>query len=189
VRASEREELNLGLRPGGADDLPLIYARGAAGILAAATEPRRALSLGPLHQRPDRRERLQVNVFYDPENQNEGVVYIVTADPLADSAGPWPLLETERTSIWDPIPVGVNENGEDATLTLPESSVLIGGITGAGKSNLVSMIVAAGALDPDCKLWLIDGKQVEFGPWRASAQHVTQDARLWGPSCQGIPGQ
>ena len=41
VHASGREELNLGLRPGRADDLPLIYARGAAGIVATATEPRR----------------------------------------------------------------------------------------------------------------------------------------------------
>ena len=46
----------------------------------------------------------------------------------------------------------------------------------AGKSSGINLIVAHGALSYDCKLILVDGKQVELGPWRACAD------RFIGPS-------
>ena len=39
----------------------------------------------------------------------------------------------------------------------------------AGKSSGLNLIVAHGALSCDCKLILVDGKQVELGMWRACA--------------------
>ena len=47
--------------------------------------------------------------------------------------------------------------------------MLLGGEPGGGKSNALNLIVAHGALSADCKLILIDGKQVELGPWRHCA--------------------
>ena len=47
--------------------------------------------------------------------------------------------------------------------------MLLGGEPGGGKSNALNLITAHGALSHDCKLVLIDGKQVELGPWRHCA--------------------
>ena len=47
--------------------------------------------------------------------------------------------------------------------------MLLGGEPGGGKSNALNLIVAHGALSADCKLILVDGKQVELGPWRHCA--------------------
>ena len=47
--------------------------------------------------------------------------------------------------------------------------MLLGGEPGGGKSNALNLIVAHGALSDDCKLVLVDGKQVELGPWRHCA--------------------
>ena len=72
-------------------------------------------------------------------------------------------------SIFDPVHLGVDEFGEQAHVNLAERNILIGGEPGAGKSSAINLIVAHGALSADCKLVLVDGKQVELGPWRHCA--------------------
>ena len=54
--------------------------------------------------------------------------------------------------------------------------MLIGGEPGSGKSVALQLIVAHGALSPDCRLILTDGKRVELGLWRDCAE------RFIGPS-------
>jgi DNA segregation ATPase FtsK/SpoIIIE, S-DNA-T family len=44
-------------------------------------------------------------------------------------------------------------------------NMLIGGEPGSGKSSLLNLIVAHAALSLDCRLCLLDGKQVELGQW------------------------
>jgi S-DNA-T family DNA segregation ATPase FtsK/SpoIIIE len=73
-------------------------------------------------------------------------------------------------SAWEPVPVGVDEDGEPVTITLPYRNVLVGGEPGGGKSVAVSQLLAVAALDPDVDLWLLDGKRVELGVWRNCAQ-------------------
>ena len=72
-------------------------------------------------------------------------------------------------SMFDPVHLGIDENGEHVYVDLAERNMLIGGEPGGGKSNALNLIVAHGALSYDCKLILVDGKQVELGPWRFSA--------------------
>jgi DNA segregation ATPase FtsK/SpoIIIE, S-DNA-T family len=72
-------------------------------------------------------------------------------------------------SIWDPIHLGIDEAGHQVSISLIERNLLIGGEPGAGKSNALNLIVAHAALSIDCRLVLVDGKQVELGPWRESA--------------------
>src|SRR5215467_8025508 len=72
-------------------------------------------------------------------------------------------------SIFDPIHLGLDEYGEHVTVNLAERNMLLGGEPGAGKSNALNLITAHGALSADCKLILIDGKQVELGMWRHCA--------------------
>src|SRR6266568_660081 len=72
-------------------------------------------------------------------------------------------------SIFDPVHLAIDENGEQVYVYLAERNMLLGGEPGGGKSNALNLITAHGALSADCKLILIDGKQVELGPWRHSA--------------------
>lgn len=97
-----------------------------------------------------------------------------------------PLLKSEGVSLWDPITLGVGEDGRLVTIGLAEHNLLIGGEPGSGKSVALSAIVGAGALDPFVSLTLLDGKEVELSAWRdvadrfvgsshAEAVHVLED--------------
>jgi S-DNA-T family DNA segregation ATPase FtsK/SpoIIIE len=72
-------------------------------------------------------------------------------------------------SMFDPVHLGRDEYGEHVHVNLAERNMLLGGEPGAGKSSGLNLIVAHGALSYDCKLILVDGKQVELGLWRACA--------------------
>jgi DNA segregation ATPase FtsK/SpoIIIE, S-DNA-T family len=48
----------------------------------------------------------------------------------------------------------------------------VGGEPGAGKSFALSLLVAAGALDPLARVWLLDGKLVELACWAPIAERV-----------------
>jgi S-DNA-T family DNA segregation ATPase FtsK/SpoIIIE len=71
-----------------------------------------------------------------------------------------------RPSMYDPVELGVDEAGQPVRIVLAERNVLVGGEPGGGKSAALNLIVAHAALSNDCRLILIDGKQVEFGLWR-----------------------
>jgi hypothetical protein len=104
---------------------------------------------------------------------------VLRRDLLADPTPvPWPLVKAGRLSLWQPIRVGTDEDGSEVTLTLPERNLLLGGEPGAGKSNVLQLLVAVGALDPSVRLTLIDPKLVELAVWQGSA------ARLVGPNIE-----
>src|SRR6266542_2823278 len=73
-------------------------------------------------------------------------------------------------SIWNPVHLGTDELGRRVEVTLAERNMLIGGEPGSGKSVARQLAVAHGALSPDCRLVLVDGKQVELGLWRGCAE-------------------
>jgi FtsK/SpoIIIE family len=104
-----------------------------------------------------------------------GTATFMRRDPLAAGTVPWPSAGVERLSLWEPVPVGVDELGDTVSIALPERNVLLGGEPGAGKSAALSLLVATAALDPTCKLWLLDGKLVELSAWAPCAE------RLAGP--------
>jgi phosphoglycolate phosphatase-like HAD superfamily hydrolase len=91
---------------------------------------------------------------------------VVTRDVLEHRIIGSPVLYAPSTSLWEPIPLGLGEDGPPVELTLPEHNLLIGGEPGSGKSVVLSSIVAAGALDRTTTLTLLDGKQVELAIWR-----------------------
>jgi DNA segregation ATPase FtsK/SpoIIIE, S-DNA-T family len=72
-------------------------------------------------------------------------------------------------SMFDPVHLGVDENSEHVHVDLAERNMLLGGEPGGGKSNALNLIVAHAAMSADCKLILVDGKQVELGPWQRCA--------------------
>jgi DNA segregation ATPase FtsK/SpoIIIE-like protein len=87
------------------------------------------------------------------------------SDPLNATPAPWPWTDAAWTSLWWPVPVGVDDNGQTAYVTLVEHNLLVGGEPGSGKSVAVSQLVAAAALDPTVSLYLLDGKLVELASW------------------------
>ena len=84
-------------------------------------------------------------------------------------ARPLAPVPTFPFSMFDPVHLGRDEYGEHVHVNLAERNMLLGGEPGAGKSSGLNLIVAHGALSYDCKLILVDGKQVELGLWRACA--------------------
>jgi hypothetical protein len=104
-----------------------------------------------------------------PRSASLAELVVVTRDVLACPVVGSPLLEADRTSLWDVIPLGMDEDGAPAFLGLPEHNLLIGGEPGSGKSVALSSIVAAAALDPGATLTLLDGKQVELAVWKSAA--------------------
>lgn len=118
----------------------------------------------------------EVRVVRDRENAATGTVTLVRRDPLAGVASVrWPCRDAASLSLWEPIPVGIDELGATVTVSLPERNVLLGGEPGAGKSAALSLLVATAALDPGVRVWLLDGKLVELSVWAPCAQ------RLAGP--------
>jgi hypothetical protein len=118
----------------------------------------------------------EVRVLRDPGNGALANVVLVRRDPF-DATGPlpWPGAGVGELSLWDPIVLGVDEQGEPVEVELVERNVLVGGEPGAGKSAALSMLVATAALDPGARVWLLDGKLVELAAWAPVAE------RLAGP--------
>ena len=112
----------------------------------------------------------EVRVARDPDRASLARVTVVRRDslhgvpPLA-----WPWAGAGRCSLWQPVPVGVDEDGHWVTITLPERHVLLAGESGAGKSGGLALLLAAAALDPTVRLILFDGKLVELACWAGIA--------------------
>ncbi|MDP8928457.1 MAG: FtsK/SpoIIIE domain-containing protein [Actinomycetota bacterium] len=112
----------------------------------------------------------QVRINRHAEDARLADVLVVRRDPLVELAAlPWPWRHLPGQTLWAPVPVGVDENGNVVEMALPEHNLLLGGEPGAGKSAALSQLVAAAALDPHCYLWLLDGKLVELAVWRDAA--------------------
>jgi hypothetical protein len=90
-----------------------------------------------------------VRVLRDPRDAAEADAVLVRRDPFEDAAPmPWPYADVADLSLWEPIPVGIDEQGEPVAIALAERNVLLGGEPGAGKSAALSTLLAAAALDP-----------------------------------------
>ncbi|MDA8034809.1 MAG: FtsK/SpoIIIE domain-containing protein [Actinomycetota bacterium] len=114
----------------------------------------------------------EVRVLRDPHDASLAELVVVTRDVLADRAPlAWPWAGARQVSLWDPVPLGVSEDGTPVTLPLVEHNLLLGGEPGAGKSVALSLLVAAAALDANVSLRLLDGKQVELAPFATCAEH------------------
>lgn len=85
-------------------------------------------------------------------------------------AHPRPAVPNLPLSAFDPFHVGIDELGRQVLVDFNDRpGMVIGGEPGSGKSSMVNLITAHGALSRDCKLILVDGQWVELGPWRSCA--------------------
>ena len=92
-----------------------------------------------------------------------------TATIRRDPSGTETVPVGPPLSIFDPVYVGIDEFGHPVYVPIIYRNLLTGGDPGAGKSSLLSNFIAHGALSVDCRLCLIDGKQVELGLWEDNA--------------------
>jgi len=121
----------------------------------------------------------EVRVTRDPANARHARVVVLRRDPLADPQPiPWPLVSAGRCSLWQPIPVGEDEDGHRVEILLPERNLLLGAEPGGGKSTVAQLLIAAAALDASAKLVLFDPKLVELSIWQGCAD------RLVGPNVE-----
>jgi len=111
----------------------------------------------------------EVRVVRNPEDASVATVHVVRRDPFSGAPVPWPLAAAGRASLWSPVPLAVDEDGNPVAVALPEHNLLLGGEPGGGKSAALSVLVAAAALDTSVTLTLFDAKQVELAPWSLSA--------------------
>ncbi|HEV8650702.1 MAG TPA: FtsK/SpoIIIE domain-containing protein [Actinomycetes bacterium] len=119
----------------------------------------------------------EVRVTRAPESARYARVVVLRRDPLADPRPiPWPWTARESCSLWAPVPVGLDEDGTQVTVTLPYRNLLLGGEPDAGKSSILQLLIAVGALDPGVRLTLFDPKLVELAVWQGCT------ARLVGPN-------
>jgi hypothetical protein len=119
----------------------------------------------------------EVRVSRDLANARYARVVVLRRDPLADLTPiPWPLAQADRCTLWAPIPVGEDEDGNQVEILLPEGNLLLGAEPGGGKSTVAQLLIAAAALDPSAKLILFDPKLVELSIWQGCTD------RLVGPN-------
>lgn len=179
-RGWERAVLDVGAATGPFAGPRVVAARSVAAGELLRVRVHRGFSVAELDARRDQLAAcLRVRDVRVERDRSDGAVaevLLVRRDPFEDATPlPWPAVDADRVSLWDPVPVGVDEHGETMSLGLVERNVLIGGEPGAGKSAALSTLVAAAALDPSAKVWLLDGKLVELAVWAPVAE------RLAGP--------
>jgi hypothetical protein len=121
----------------------------------------------------------EVRVTRNPANARYARVVVLRRDPLADPQPiPWPMVTADRCSLWHPIPVGEDEDGNQVEVLLPERNLLLGAEPGGGKSTVAQLLIATAALDASARLVLFDPKLVELSVWQGCGQ------RLVGPNVE-----
>jgi S-DNA-T family DNA segregation ATPase FtsK/SpoIIIE len=104
-----------------------------------------------------------VRITQDLTSARRVQLRVFDRDPLA-VAPPW--RGPQAGSILQPIPLGYYEDGSVMRLRLAGECVLIAGMRGAGKSNLLHITIGELAACLDVCLWGIDLKYgLELGPW------------------------
>ena len=122
----------------------------------------------------------EVRVVRDPASARYARVVVLRRDPLADPTPvPWPLVKANRLSLWQPVPVGVDEDGSEITVTLPERNLLLGGEPGAGKSNVLQLLVAVAA-PARSRTWPLPSTRAT-SCWSASPPTRAPRRRAGGP--------
>lgn len=129
----------------------------------------------------------RVRIKPDPGNAGQATIRVLERDPHAEPI-PFPD-EPEFATITEPHMIGLFEDGEPVNILFNARHILIGGLTGGGKSGLVNDILAWLVRCRDAAIWGIDLKGgLELGPWEpclqrplatdnATAEQLLADAR------------
>lgn len=100
----------------------------------------------------------QVYLTEDEHSERRIILWIADTDPLALPAGPTPLLNLKRRSIWKAAPFGLDERGRLVAILLLWTSILVGAQPRKGKTFSARLLALYASLDPYVKITIIDGK-------------------------------
>lgn len=113
----------------------------------------------------------------DSSRADRLILRVVERDPHAE---PIPWTEPTIATVTRPIVIGLFEDGRPVAVLILRRNVLLGGTTGAGKSGVVNVILAALVSCHDAEVWGIDLKGgMELQPWARCLAHLAttpQDA-------------
>ncbi len=99
----------------------------------------------------------------DEKRADRFTLRVIETDPHAQ---PIPWRAPSATSIRQPVDLGLSEDGRPVRVLILRRNVLIGGTTGAGKSGILNVILAALAACADVLIWGVDLKGgMELQPW------------------------
>lgn len=112
-----------------------------------------------------------VRVKVDKTDAGRATIDVDERDPLGSKPIPRPAVAV--ATVANGAPFGIDANGRTVALPLIESSGLVGGRPGAGKSVGLSLVAAAAVEAGDAELWAIDLKRgVELAPWLPACTHA-----------------
>ncbi|GAB7192147.1 FtsK/SpoIIIE domain-containing protein [Kineococcus sp. NUM-3379] len=123
----------------------------------------------------DRRDRLASGlrrplgcVWPEPDSEQHAGRLVLWVGDKALSAGKpvaWSLTKAGRVSLFEPFPVGVDQRGRPATLTLMFAAMVIGAVPRMGKTFFLRLLLLAAALDVLAELHVYDLKgSGDLGP-------------------------
>jgi hypothetical protein len=122
-----------------------------------------------------------VRVIRDPQSRKYADLSIIRRDTFAAMEGtPWPLIDADQVDVDAGIPFGQDEFGRTVNARLLSRNILLGGAPDAGKSTSLRVLIAACALDPKYKLWMLDAKTkgAEFVHWAPAAHRLVRGRNL-----------
>jgi S-DNA-T family DNA segregation ATPase FtsK/SpoIIIE len=94
----------------------------------------------------------------DEEHSGHLVLWVGDRPLSKQPARPYPLLESGVTSLFDPLPFGVDQRGRAQDVGLMFASMACGAQPRMGKTFAVRLLALGAALDVTCELHLFDGK-------------------------------
>lgn len=107
---------------------------------------------------------------------NPGVVSIslMLADPLRFVTD-YKVFARSGSASYAKVAIGIDEDGSVVWMDLLESSALIAGIPGSGKSGAITTLLAGISNLQDVALIGLDPKQVELAPWKDRFSRIESD--------------
>lgn len=94
----------------------------------------------------------------DEEHSGHLVLWVGDRTLARTPQSAWPLLNSGSTSLFRPLPFGVDQRGRPQTVTLIFAAAAVGAQPRMGKTFAVRLLALAAALDASCELHLYDGK-------------------------------
>ena len=93
-------------------------------------------------------------------------LYVADRHPMDVEIGRAPVLDADRTDMWQGVPLGPSADGL-VVMSVIEGHVMVAGATGTGKSHVLRNIVNTALLDPQCEPVVWDFKGAgDFVPYR-----------------------
>src|SRR5690606_41109085 len=93
----------------------------------------------------------------DPEaHLGRCVLWVAKQDSAKAKRLIWPLLSDGRVDMFAVFPFGFDPRGLGVSLNLMYTNLLIGGVSGSGKTSAVLVIALAAALDAHCPVWVYE---------------------------------